>query len=68
MLILVRNSPDKMTLTDHQKFIKAHTEGSLIPPDTSGYCIASLVLKAKKELHGQFVNYTAPELEEYRRK
>jgi len=68
MQSLLRNSPDKMTQGDHQHFVKAHTGGSLVSPDASGRLIASLVLKAKKELHGQFVNYTAPELEEYRKK
>jgi hypothetical protein len=68
MQTLLRNSPDKMTPTDHQKFVKAHTEGVLISPDASGYLIASLVLKAKKDLHGQFVSNTAPELEEYQKK
>lgn len=67
MQLLVRNSPEKMTPTDYQKFTNVHTEGSLISPDASGYLIASLVLKAKKEFHGQFVNYTAPELEEYQK-
>ena len=68
MLALVRNSPEKMTPADHQRLTKAHMEGSLISPDVSGYLIASLVLKAKKEFHGQFVNSTAPELEEYQKK
>jgi len=67
MQALLRNSPDKMTPTDHQKFIKAHEEGSLISPDASGHLIASLALNAKKELHGQFVNSAAPELEEYQK-
>ena len=57
-----------MTQKDYQRFIKAHVGGSLVSPDASGYLIASLILKAKKELHGQFVSYAAPELEEYRRK
>ena len=68
MQTLLRDSPDKMTPTDHLKFVKAHAEGLLISPDTSGYLIASLALKAKKELHGQFVNNMAPELEEYQKK
>ena len=68
MQALLRRSPDKMTQADHQKFIKAHAEGVLISPDTSGYLIASLALKAKKDLHGQFISNTAPELEEYQKK
>jgi hypothetical protein len=68
MQALLRDSPDKMTPKDHQKFIKAHAEGSLTSPGASGYLIASLALKAKKELHGQFVSNTAPELEEYQKK
>lgn len=68
MQAALRNSPDKMTPADHQRFIKAHAEGTLVSPLVSGYLIASLVLKAKKELHGQFVNNMAPELDEYRKK
>ena len=68
MQALLRRSPDKMTPADHQKFIKAHAEGVLISPDASGYLIASLALKAKKDLHGQFISNTAPELEEYQKK
>jgi hypothetical protein len=68
MQATLRNSADKMTPTDHQRFIKAHAEGSLVSPEASGYLIASLVLKAKKELHGQFISNTAPELEEYQKK
>ena len=68
MQTLLRNSPDKMTLIDHQKFAKAHAEGTLISPDASGYLIAVLVLKAKKDLHGQFISNTAPELKEYQKK
>ena len=68
MQVLLRNSPDKITPTDHRNLIKAHTEGTLISPDTSGYLIAALVLRAKKDLHGQFISNTAPELEEYQKK
>ena len=68
MQALIRNSPEKMAPTDHQKFADVHAKGSLISPDTSGYLIASLILKAKKEFHGQFIHYTAPELEEYQKK
>jgi len=68
MQTVLRDSPDKMTPADHRIFFKAHAERTLISPDTSGYLIASLVLKAKRELHGQFINHTAPELEEYQKK
>ncbi|KAF9652184.1 short-chain dehydrogenase [Thelephora ganbajun] len=68
MQTTLRNSPDKMAPADHQRFIKAQAEGSLISPDTSGYLIASLALKAKKELHGQYISNAAPELEEYQKK
>jgi len=68
MQAILRNSPDKMTPTDHQRFIKAHAEGSLVSPEASGFLIASLVLKAKKELHGQFISNTAQEVEEYQKK
>ena len=68
MQAILRNSPDKMTPTDHQRFMKAHAEGSLVSPEASGLLIASLVLKAKKELHGQFISNTAQELEEYQKK
>lgn len=68
MQALLRSSSDKMTPKDHQKFIDAHAEGSLISPDASGHLIASLVLKAKKELHGQFISVTALELEEHQKK
>ena len=57
-----------MAQETHQHFVQAHTGGLLVSPDASGYLIASLILKAKKELHGQFVSYTAPELEEYQKK
>jgi len=57
-----------MTPADHHKFIKAQAEGTLATPDVSGYLIASLVLRAEKELHGQFINNTAPELREHQKK
>jgi len=68
MQILLRNSPDKMTPKDYQTFADAHAGGSLISPDASGYLVASLILTAKKELHGKFVSYMAPELEEHQKK
>lgn len=68
MQAALRNSPDKMTQTDHQRFMKAHAEGSLVSPGASGYLVASLVIRAKKELRGQFVSNTARELEEYQKK
>lgn len=68
MQALLRDSSDKMAPTDYQRFAGAYTEGSLISPDASGYLIASLIVKAKKELHGKFVSSTAPELEEYQKK
>ena len=68
MQAALRDSPDKMTQADHQRFTKAYAEGSLVTPDASGYLVASLVLKAKKESHGQFISNTAPELEEYQKK
>jgi hypothetical protein len=68
MQTLLRSSPDKMTPKDYKTFSNAHAKGSLISPDASGYLIASLILRAKKELHGQFVNHTAPELGEYQKK
>jgi len=68
MQTLLRDSPDKMTPKDYQTFADAHTGGSLISPDASGYLISSLILTAKKELHGKFVSYTAPELQEYQKK
>jgi hypothetical protein len=67
MQAALRASPDKMTPTDHQRFIEAHAEGSLVSPHDSGHLIASLVLKAKKELHGRFIGNTAPELDEYQK-
>lgn len=68
MQAALRNSPDKMTPIDHQRFVEAHAEGSLVSPDVSGYLVASLALKAKKGLHGRFVSNTTPELEEYQKK
>ena len=67
MQAALRNSPDKMAPSDHQRLIKAHAEGLLVSPDVSGHLIASLVLKARKKLHGQFISYTAPELNEYQK-
>jgi len=67
MQAALRDSPDKMTPVDHQRFTKAKAEGTLVTSDASGFLIASLVLKAKKELHGQFISNTAPELEEYQK-
>lgn len=57
-----------MTPTDHERFIKAHAEGTLVSPESSGYLITSLVLKAKKELHGKFVSNTSSELDDYQKK
>lgn len=66
MQAMIRSS-DKMTPKDHERFIKAHAEGSLVSPESSGYLVSSLALKAKNELHGQFVSNSAPELKEYQR-
>lgn len=47
-----------MTESDYAKFVKLHTDSALLPPDVPGYVIASLAVKAEKDLSGQFVNHT----------
>ena len=52
---------------DMVKFESAHRKGKLVKPEDSGYCIASLVLNATKDLSGKFVSWDSEECKPYRR-
>ncbi|KAG7096876.1 hypothetical protein E1B28_004282 [Marasmius oreades] len=55
-----------MTQSDHQKFIRLHTDKILLRPEIPGHVIAALVLRAPKALSGQFVNWDDECCEDFR--
>ncbi|KAG6829596.1 hypothetical protein H0H92_004065 [Tricholoma furcatifolium] len=46
---------------DHEKFVKAHSEGKLVRPEDAGHVIAALALRAQPALSGQFVSWDSEE-------
>ena len=54
--------PDK----ERQRFISAHKEGKLVRPEIIGHVVAALVLRATKELSGQFISWDSEECKPYR--
>lgn len=57
-----------MSPEDYAKFIKVHAEGKLVKPEDCGYVIASLAIKAPKELSGAFVSWDSDECAAFRKK
>ncbi|KAJ3370786.1 hypothetical protein GGF31_003811 [Allomyces arbusculus] len=51
----------------HDYFLKRHDEGSLVAPEVSGHVVAQLVLKAPKDLSGQFLDWQADVLAEFQK-
>ena len=65
--VLRKNEGSVMQDKDHQIFVKAHAEGSLVKPEDSGHVIAALALRAPKELSGGFVSWDSEECKPFRR-
>lgn len=51
---------------ERQRFISAHKEGKLVRPEIIGNIVAALVLKATKDLNGQFISWDSEECKPYR--
>ena len=51
---------------ERQRFIDAYNEGKLIKPEVSGHVLASLVLRATRDLSGQFISWDSEECKPYR--
>ncbi|KAG0359975.1 hypothetical protein BC939DRAFT_397177 [Gamsiella multidivaricata] len=58
---------DKMTPTEHSKFLELHSSKSLLHPDEPGYVIAALAVKAPKSLSGKSLSWNDEELKAYRK-
>lgn len=58
---------EHMRKEDLERFVQAHTEGTLVKPEDSGYVIAALSLKAPESLSGQFINWNGDECRTFRR-
>ncbi|KAI1945754.1 hypothetical protein LOZ12_003423 [Ophidiomyces ophidiicola] len=50
---------------DGERFLTAHKEGKLLPPEKPARVIAKLAATAPRELSGQFLNWNAQELKAY---
>ena len=55
-----------MKASEHSRFTTAHSTGTLLDPEVPGYVIASLALKAPRELSGSFVSWDADECKDFR--
>jgi len=51
---------------ERKRFISAHNEGKLIRPETIGHVVAALVLRASKDMSGQFISWDSEECKPYR--
>ncbi|EAS29716.1 short chain dehydrogenase/reductase [Coccidioides immitis RS] len=56
---------DVLGPNDGQRFITAHKEGKLLPPEKPGHVIAKLAVSAPRELSGQFLTWNSEELKDY---
>ncbi|ORZ31625.1 putative short-chain dehydrogenase [Catenaria anguillulae PL171] len=62
------NGKGKLEDGTYEYFVKAHQEGSLVDPHVSGHVAAQLLVKAGKELSGQFVDWKGDEVKEFQKK
>ncbi|KAG6917914.1 hypothetical protein DXG01_000523 [Tephrocybe rancida] len=62
------NADSALADKDHEKFVKAHSEGKLVKPEQAGHVIAALALRALPALSGQFVSWDSDECQPYRAK
>lgn len=56
-----------MSPKDLAKFTGLHDTGTLVKPEDSGYVIASLAVKAGKDLTGKFVSWDEEAMAPFRR-
>jgi len=56
-----------MDKSDHQMFVDAFNQGKLVNPEDCGHVIATLALRAPRELSGQFVSWDSEECRAFRR-
>ncbi|KAI5124922.1 hypothetical protein M0805_007350 [Coniferiporia weirii] len=59
--------PAHLRRDDMNRFVKAHSEGTLVKPDDVGHVVASLSLAAPKALSGMFVSWDSEECKDFRR-
>ncbi|KAK1236496.1 hypothetical protein PQX77_000273 [Marasmius sp. AFHP31] len=55
-----------MTESDHQSFMRLHSDGILLKPELPGGVIASLAIRATKDLSGQFVSWNDEKCKDFR--
>jgi NAD(P)-dependent dehydrogenase (short-subunit alcohol dehydrogenase family) len=66
---LIRGEEFKsMDEEDRLKFINAHKDGKLLPPDKPGHVMARLAVSASEELSGQFITWSDEKLAAYQDK
>jgi hypothetical protein len=56
-----------MAPSDHDKFVREKTEGSLLKPEDPGHVIAGLAVNGPLSLSGEFVSWDDPRCREFRR-
>lgn len=66
MQTTMRGAGHILEAANHQIFVRAYEEGTLVRPEQSGHVVAALSLRAAKSLHGQYVNWVGDECAEYR--
>jgi hypothetical protein len=67
MQAALRENTAHMLPADAQRFVDAHANGKLVKPEDSGHVIATLALRAPKELSGKFVSWDSDECADFRR-
>ncbi|GAA6026196.1 hypothetical protein JCM11491_004423 [Sporobolomyces phaffii] len=55
--IIREKGAEFMKSTEHDRFTGLHSRGELLPPSKPGLSLASLSIKAGKELSGEFINW-----------
>jgi hypothetical protein len=65
---MIRANKHLMQPADADKFVNVYAEGKLVKPEDSGYVLASLAVRAPKEMSGKFVSWDSPDCAEFRRK
>ena len=66
--LLREKGPSVMPPSALKKYTDAHEKGELVDPYDAGHVAAALALRAPRSLSGSFVNWTADECRELRRK
>ncbi|GAA5954903.1 hypothetical protein JCM3765_007806 [Sporobolomyces pararoseus] len=55
--IIREKGMEHMKQSEHDRFTGLHSRGELLPPSKPGLALASLAIKAPKELSGEFINW-----------